>query len=395
MARVLLCKQIFDGEQLLVDHAVVLEGQRIAAVLPASDAPTSDAAIDYGDCLLAPGFIDLQVNGGGGVLFNAAPDVATLRTIADAHRTYGTTGFLPTLISDRPEVMRNAIDAVAQAMAEGVPGVLGIHLEGPCLNPARAGVHEAQRFQRADDATLQLLCSLAGGKTLVTLAPEVVGKEAITQLRDAGLVVCAGHSEADYEQTRQALAAGLQGFTHLFNAMPPLLSRAPGMVGAAIEDDASWFGIIADGHHVHPATLKIAVRAKCRGGALLVTDAMPTVGAVDASFELAGERISAVDGRLATADGTLAGAHLDMLTAVHNVAEFADLDWFEALRMASVYPARALGLDHELGAVRAGLRASLLVLDAGHRVVDTWVDGERYGPANGSSNGSTSVPTSA
>ena len=380
MAAVLSSKQLFDGRELLLDYAMVVEGDRIVEVLPASQAPVEGDRIDYGDCLLAPGFIDLQVNGGGGVLFNDAPSVATLRRLSDAHRAFGTTGFLPTLISDRPEVMSAAIAAVTRAIQERVPGVLGIHLEGPCLNPARCGVHATEHLRAADDETLALLQSLSHGKTLVTLAPERVSDAVISELSAAGVIVCAGHSEADYARTCGALDAGLQGFTHLFNAMPPLLSREPGIVGAALQDDRSWFGIIADGHHVHPAVLKAAVRAKPPGGAILVTDAMPTVGASEASFELYGERIRVVDGRLVTADGTLAGAHLDMHSAINNVIKCAGIERLEALRMASLYPARALGLEQELGALRPGLRANLVALDASGGVADTWVDGAASDP---------------
>ena len=378
MQAILTPSRLFDGDTLYENHALVIEDGRVSALVPATDVDMTGAT-DYPDCLAVPGFVDLQVNGGGGVLFNAAPEVATLEAMARAHRAYGTTGFLPTLISDTPQVMRRAIKAVAAAIEQGVPGILGIHLEGPCLSPGRHGAHDAADFVALDDEMLSLLTSLPTGKTLVTVAPEVAGNDGIARLVEGGAVVSGGHSEADYETTRAAFAAGMTGVTHLFNAMPPLLSRAPGMVGAALADEGSWFGIIADGHHVHPATLAAAVRAKQAGGALLVTDAMPTVGTPDASFELNGKRITAVHGRLTTADGTLAGAHLDMLSAVNNAARFAGLDWFEALRMASLYPARAIGLDGEIGALRPGMRASLLILDAQRRPLEAWVDGEPYG----------------
>jgi len=196
------------------------------------------------------------------------------------------------------------------------------------------------------------------------------------QLTDAGIVVCAGHTAASYQEIRAALAAGLGGFTHLYNAMTPLGSREPGVVGAALDDERSWFGIIADGHHSHPASFKAAVRAKQCGGAILVTDAMATVGGHCDSFELDGQRIRLAQGRCVNADGTLAGAHLDMLSAVGNAVRFAGIDWPEALRMASLYPARALGLEHELGAIRPGGRASLVALNRERQVVATWIDGD-------------------
>lgn len=326
---------------------------------------------------LVPGFIDLQVNGGGGVLFNSAPTVESLRLIGAAHRQFGTTGFLPTLITDSFAVMRQAVAAVAQAIQEGVPGVLGIHLEGPFLNPLRKGAHDAGKFCLLDQEGFEIVTSLAVGKTLVTLAPELTPAGMIERLAGQGVIVCAGHSAATYEQARDAIAAGVSGFTHLFNAMTPLQSREPGMVGAALADSDTWFGIIADGHHSHPAAFRIAVAAKPVGGAVLVTDAMPTVGAPEASFVLDGQTLVVREGRIVNAAGTLAGSHLDMLAAVNNAATYARLDWFEAVRMATRYPARALGMDGELGAIKAGYRASLLALDEARRIRASWIDGIR------------------
>jgi len=367
---------IFDGESVHEHKAVLIEGEHIVAVVDPEQVPADiGASYDLEGGTLIPGFIDLQVNGGGGVLFTAAPTVDSLRTIGAAHRQYGTTGFLPTLISTRFDVMREAVSAVAEAIAIGTPGVLGLHLEGPFLSPERKGVHDAGKFCQLDQTGLDILTSLQVGSTVVTLAPELTSPQMISRLVEEGVIVCGGHSGATYAQTRDALAQGLSGFTHLYNAMTPLQSREPGMVGAALADDDSWFGIIADGHHIHPAAFSVAVAAKKRGGALLVTDAMPTVGSPDTSFILDGKTIVASDGRVTNAEGTLAGSDLNMLLAVNNAAEFARLDWFEAVRMASLYPARALGLERELGAIRPGFRASLLALDSAHRIRASWVNG--------------------
>lgn len=377
ISQVITNGSIFDGERLLHNRAVFLSDGRIDRIVDVSELSGEEQVYDLQGGMLVPGFIDLQVNGGGGVLFNGAPSVETLRTIADAHRQYGTTGLLPTLISDSFDVMRLAIDAVRQAIREGVPGVLGLHLEGPFLNPERSGAHDPARFCTLDDEGLALVTSLETGKTLVTLAPELTTPATIGQLVDQGVIVCAGHSAADYAQTREALDAGVRGFTHLYNAMTPMQSRDPGMVGAALEDEDSWFGIIADGHHSHPASFRAAVAAKRTGGALLVTDAMPTVGSPDASFELNGETLVARDGKITNVQGRLAGSDLDMLTAVNNAAEFAGINWLEAVRMATLYPASALGLDRELGAIRPGYRASLAAFTAGRELLATWVDGVR------------------
>jgi len=378
IAQVIFNGRVFTADTLLDDHAVVIEGERIAAIVPREDIPADiSEAYDLQRGTLIPGFIDLQVNGGGGVLFNSAPTVASLRTIGAAHRQFGTTGFLPTLITTSYDVMREAVAAVEQALEQRVPGVLGIHLEGPFLNAERRGAHDSAKFCRLDEEGVAIASSLVGGKTLLTLAPELTTPDTIGRLVRGGVIVSAGHSAADYAMTRKALAAGLSGFTHLFNAMPPLLSRDPGMVGAALEDDESWFGIIADGHHVHPATFRVAIAAKRPGGAILVTDAMPTVGSTSPSFVLDGKIVTATHGRLTNASGTLAGSGLDMLSAVNNAAHFARIDWFEAVRMATLYPARALGLQRELGAIRPGYRASLLALDKERGIRASWIDGQR------------------
>lgn len=358
------------------DLAVLLDGARIADLLPPSDPRVRHAQQqDLHGAMLLPGFIDVQVNGGGGVLFNEAPTVETLRRIGAAHRRFGTTGFLPTLISDRAEVMRAALAAVEQALADGVPGVLGIHLEGPYLAPARKGVHDAKHFHAPGSDELALLCAPHRGVRLLTLAPDQVPLASIGALAGAGLIICAGHTAADYETTRAALAAGVRGFTHLFNAMTPFGSREPGVVGAALEDADSWCGIIADGHHVHPASLRVALAAKPRGKMLLVTDAMPPVGADRPDYVLNGETIIAKDGICRTAQGVLAGSALDMASAVRNAVQLLGLSLDEAAHMASTYPAEFLGMGESRGRIAPGYRADLVVLDDEYRVQQSWIGG--------------------
>ena len=369
---------IFNGTTAMRGKAALLSGDRVLDIVGESEIPGDvQERFDLQGGTLVPGFVDLQVNGGGGVLFNNDPSVETIRTIAAAHRRYGTTALLPTLITDDFPVMVQAIAAVRKAIDDGVPGVIGIHLEGPFLSPERAGAHDAAKFCHLDERGIELVCSLGRGKTLLTLAPELTTPATIQSLVRQGLIVASGHSAADYEQAVEALKAGVAGFTHLYNAMSPLQGRAPGMVGAALADEASWFGIIADGHHVHPAAFKAAVRAKRSGGALLVTDAMAPVGASDCTFALGEQMLRARDGRIVNEAGKLAGSALDMLSAVNNAAEFADIDWFEAQRMASLYPARALGLDTELGIIAAGSRASLVALDKQRCISACWIDGVR------------------
>ena len=376
MQRVLINGRIFDGQQILDGHAAVLDGAAVAAVLPAGEAPAGAARIDLEGGLLAPGFIDVQVNGGGGVLFNDQPSVEGIRTISRAHRPYGTTGLLPTLVSDDWAVMESAARAVEAALEQGLPGLLGIHFEGPYLNTARKGIHDDAVIRAVDPGALALFTSKTLGQVVVTLAPEMVAPDFIRALDGAGVRVCAGHTAASYAQVQRGLEAGIRGFTHLFNAMSPLTSREPGAVGAALEDPHSWCGMIVDGHHVHDASLKVAIAAKARGKSMLVTDAMPTVGADDKRFQIGGQTIVAQDGRCANAEGRLAGSDLDMASAVRNTVRRLGLPLEEALRMASRYPAAFLGLECRLGRIAPGFDADLVLLDDDLEVRETWIGGQ-------------------
>jgi N-acetylglucosamine-6-phosphate deacetylase len=378
MAEAFVNARVLGVDGFRDDVAVLVDDGRIEAILAADDARLRDAnRHDLGGRRLVPGFVDCQVNGGGDVLFNDAPTVATIRRIADAHRRFGTTGFLPTLISDDVEVMRAAIAAVDAAIRAGVPGVLGIHLEGPYLAKTRRGVHDAAKFRVPDAAEIDLVASLAGGVTLLTLAPECVPPAAIRKLTERGVIVAAGHTAATYATTRAALYAGVRGFTHLYNAMSPLASREPGVVGAALEDAASWCGIVADGHHVHPASLRVALAAKPRGKLFLVTDAMPPVGGAAETFALGGVEIACRDGRCETPEGVLAGSALDMASAVRNATGSLGIALDEAVRMASAYPADFLGIANAVGRIAPGLRADFVVLDDALGVHDVFIAGTR------------------
>ncbi len=368
---------VLTPQGLRSHHAVWLRGGRIEAVLDLSRdaAPVGAERVALDGGLLAPGFVDLQVNGGGGVLFNDQPDREGLRAIAAAHRRFGTTGLMPTLITDETAVMQRAVDAVEQAVADGEPGILGIHLEGPWLNPARKGVHDADRMVTPDEGLLAWLCRPRQARLLVTLAPERVPPGTVQRLVRAGVIVCAGHTDARYEQARAALDEGLAGFTHLFNAMSPLQGRAPGVVGAALEDRGSWCGLIVDGHHVHPASLRVVLAAKGVDACVLVTDAMPVVGTDATAFMLGGRRITLREGRLGTDDGTLAGSALGMAQAVRHAHQLLRLPLDAAIRMATANPARALGLAGQLGALAPGLRADLVHLDEDLNVRRSWIGG--------------------
>ena len=331
---------------------------------------------DLAGRLLLPGFIDTQVNGGGGVLFNDDPSVDSIIEIGRAHRRFGIVGFLPTLISDDLHVVSRAVHAVQKAIELGTAGVLGIHIEGPFLNAERKGVHDASKLRWLDEDGIGLLTSLKGGKTLVTLAPERTTPAIVRKLTQAGVIVSAGHTNATYDQVKEALEHGLTGFTHLFNAMSQLTGREPGVVGAALDDQDSWCGIILDGHHVDPVVLRIAMRSKRRDRFMLVSDAMPSVGAPHKPFTLQGRPISVADSMCIDEDGRLAGSDIDMATAVRNAREMLEVDLVDAVRMASLYPAQFLGLDRELGRIAPGYRANLVLIDEHVNVMETWIDGK-------------------
>jgi len=361
------------------DRTLLVRNGRIEAVLAAREVVGADRVLDLRGQLLAPGFIDCQVNGGGGALFNDDPSVKTIATIGRAHRAFGTTGFLPTLISDDLDVVEQGIDAVRAAIAAGVPGVLGIHIEGPFLNAEKRGVHDAGKLRALDMGAVKLLSRPHGGVTMVTLAPECTTPELIAALREAGVIVSAGHTNATFAELQPALAAGLRGFTHLFNAMSQLGNREPGAVGAALAHEASWCGLIADGHHVHPETLKLALRAKRHDRFLLVSDAMPSVGASIKNFILNGRPVHVQDGKCVDGNGRLAGADLDMATAVRNTARMLGVPLAQALRMASSYAAEFLALP-DVGRLASGQRANLVLLDDDLQVRETWIDGIATSP---------------
>ena len=374
-ARVLLEGRLVDG------RVVLIEGDRIAAIVEPSDSRCRGAqAHDLAGALLLPGFIDVQVNGGGGVLFNDAPTVESIRAIGEAHRRFGTTAFLPTLISDDTATIGRAMEAVRRAIGQKVPGVIGIHIEGPFINPARRGAHDAAKIHALDPAGERLLTQGCGGITLVTLAPEATTPEAIRRLASAGVVLSAGHTDATFEQMRAAFAAGVRGVTHLFNAMSPLASREPGAVGAALLDPDGWCGLIVDGRHVHRATLQLALRAKRLERFMLVTDAMPCVGAAQTAFVLQGRRIHVRDGVCVDDEGVLSGSAIDMATAVRNAMDLLGLPLEHAVAMASTHPASFLGLDGERGRIAPGCRADLVVADERMNVKQAWIGGEPPAP---------------
>lgn len=365
-------EHFFDGQTVRKNICVSIEQGKIISVAKVADEKAEKIA-----GLMAPGFIDVQVNGGGGALFNSAPTVETIKTIGSAHAKFGTTGFLPTLITDQVAVMEQAADAVAKAITENTPGVLGVHFEGPHLSIPKKGVHSPEFIRKISAQEMAVFTRQDLGKVVVTLAPENVAIEDIKTLVAAGVRVCLGHSNADFDTVYNALNAGATGFTHLFNAMSAFQAREPGMVGAALLDDNSWCGIIIDGHHVHYDAAKLAIRAKANGKIMLVTDAMPPVGTTDESFPFFDSKVIRTGDRLNALTGELAGSCLDMAGAVINTIKHLDIEPNEALRMASLYPASFLQLDNELGRLQPGCSADFVMLDTNYNVTQTWIAGQQ------------------
>ncbi len=372
--------RIFDGEAWHEDAALVVANGEVEAILPAGAVPAEVKQVEAGGAMLVPGFIDLQVNGGGGVMLNDHPDLASLETICAAHAPFGTTALLPTLITDTPEITASAVEAGRQAAKRRVPGFLGLHLEGPHLSLARKGAHDPDLIRTMTDADLEALVAAADEMPvlLTTVAPESVSAEQVETLVRAGVIVSLGHSDTAYANVAAYAQAGASMVTHLFNAMSPLGSREPGLAGAAIDTGTLFAGLIADGIHVDPATMGIALRAK-RGPAkiFLVTDAMAPIGTPMTSFTLNGRTIFRKEGSLRLADGTLAGADLDMISAVRFMHRTIGLELGEALRMASLYPAEAVGQAKRLGRLAKGARANIVALSGNLDVGSVWIDGVR------------------
>lgn len=379
--QILTGARIFDGHKFLNQHVLIVEDGKVSHILEVSTYENTNEdyrnaeTIQFSGGILTAGFVDLQVNGGGGILLNETPTIDGLKAIIAAHRKFGTTSMLPTFISDTIDNMKNIIEVANRALAENVSGMVGLHLEGPYFNFDRRGVHLPSMIRPVDDGVAELYKSLKNGVLMVTLAPEKVPNGFISDLVKANILVYAGHSDATYEQIKFALAEGLNGFTHLYNAMSPLTNREPGVVGAALDDEYTYVGLILDGKHVSSVSAKVAISAKKQGKICLVTDAMPPVGTDDDSFQLYGEKINVRDGTCITDGGTLAGSALDMATAVRNCHQDLGISLEESLKMASLYPAAALGMDHKIGQLKTGFQADIIHLNDELYVTKTSVNG--------------------
>ena len=374
--KVLHGARLFDGERLHDDRALVVEGASILSLTRFEDRPRGAEQVDLGGGILSPGFIDWQINGGGGVLFNAEPTVEGIAAIAAAHRRAGVTGFLPTVVTDAPRVLAEALAAAREAQAH-VPGALGIHVEGPFIDSRRKGVHPPEFIRPMGEADADALIAARAGVMVVTLAPASVPLDRIARLAKAGIVVSLGHSDASAEEAQGVFDAGASAVTHLYNAMSQLSSRAPGVVGAALADPRIICGLIADGEHAHAAAYRAALAAKGARGIALVSDAMPPAAGGPDVFELQGRRMTRVGNKLVAEDGTLAGAAITMRDAVDYVVHALEVPLADALMMATLTPARLLRVDDQVGRLKPGLRADLVHLSDDLQVRDVWAGGRR------------------
>jgi N-acetylglucosamine-6-phosphate deacetylase len=370
--------RLFDGERFFDDHALVVEDDSIRALVDVEERPRGGEQVDCGGGILAPGLIDWQINGGGGVLFNAEPTVEGIARIARAHRREGVTGFLPTVVTDAPEVLAAALAAAREAQAR-VPGALGIHVEGPFIDPRRTGVHPPQWIRPMRDEDAAALIEARAGAMVVTLAPASVPLALVRRLADCGIIVSLGHSDATTEEAEAIFDAGARAATHLFNAMSPLNSRAPGVVGAVLSDPRVVCGLIADGEHVHPAACRAAIAAKGAAGIALISDAMPPAAGGPDTFTLQGRTMRRVGQKLVDENGTLAGAAITLVDAVRYAATTLGLPLASALTMATLTPARLLCLDGRIGRLAPGFEANLVHFTDALDVAGVWIAGRAVG----------------
>ncbi|MDD2666638.1 MAG: N-acetylglucosamine-6-phosphate deacetylase [Methanocellales archaeon] len=353
---------IYTGKNIIYDKAIIIEGNKIKEIVELSKIPKELEAIDLNGLSIAPGFIDVQVNGGGGCLFNENPTEECISSIYEAHKRFGTTSFLPTIFTVSTEKMLQAIEVIKRCIENRKYGVIGLHIEGPYINENKAGVHDKRFIQQISDEELDVFIKDEGVIKLWTLAPELVEEAHIEKLRKKNIIVSAGHTDATYEQTKKSFKWGISSATHLFNAMSQFVGREPGVLGAVFDTDKIWAGIIADGMHVHFASVRVAKKIK-QEKLILVTDAMPPVGKPTTTFKIGTLEVSYSNGKCVTKDGTLAGSALDMATAVRNCIQKVGISKDEALRMASTYPAEFLGIQDRLGKIKIGYTADMVIFN--------------------------------
>ena len=374
MKRALLGSQIFCGERFYDHHALLIDGNSIIEIVDENNIPKAFNKIELNQGILAPGFIDLQVNGGGGILFNNRPTKESLNTIINAHQFFGTTSIMPTVISDSIKVLTKCTRAVAQEIKKN-SGLLGIHIEGPFFSLKYRGVHQKKYISKLSSEYLELFSNLKEYPVILTLAPECISMKDLNHLASLGIKIMAGHTDASYDELEQAAKNNLNGFTHLFNAMSQMSAREPGAVGAALDFDNLYASIIVDLHHVHHSLIELAYQKKPIGKLFFISDSMATINHGEPTFELYDEVVSEQNGRITNAEGKLAGSSITQIDAVKNAYQKCNIPLDHALAMASRYPAEFIGVDRYLGSLKPNYRADLVHFDSNFKVNNVWTSG--------------------
>ncbi len=369
--------RIYTGHEILDDHAIVVANGLIERICPLSELPADIEQRALNGAIISPGFIDVQLNGCGGVQFNDTAEAVTVETLEimqKANEKSGCTSYLPTLITTSDELMKQGIAVMRDYLGQHPNQALGLHLEGPWLNIVKKGTHNPDYVRKPDNELVDYLCANADVITKVTLAPEMAGPEVISKLSAAGIVVSAGHSNATLKEAKIGFRAGITFATHLYNAMPYITGREPGLVGAIFDEPDVYCGIIADGLHVDYANIRNAKRIK--GDKLcLVTDATAPAGANIEQFIFAGKTIYYRNGLCVDENGTLSGSALTMIEGVRNLVEHCGIALDEVLRMATLYPARAMGVATRLGSIAPGMVANLTAFTHDFKIIKTIVNG--------------------
>ena len=376
MKQALIGAQLFSGKEFFDNRALLIDGENIIDIINEHDIPKNFEIQKLNGGILSPGFIDLQVNGGGGKLFNNSPDKESLNAIIEAHQHFGTTSIMPTVISDSLNVLKRCTTTISEEI-ENNKSLLGVHIEGPFFNVKYRGVHQKQYINTINSDYLNLFESLKDFPVMLTLAPECISTKQLKHLKSLGFKILAGHTDASYDQLEEAIKYGLDGFTHLFNAMGQISAREPGVVGSALTFDNATASIIVDLHHVHPSLIQMAYKQKPQGKLFFVSDSMATIHHGEPSFELYDEVVSESNGRIINSEGKLAGSSITQIDAIKNAYQSCNIPLNEALAMASRYPAEYLGVANYLGSLKSGYRADLTHFDLDFQVQNVWVAGKQ------------------
>ena len=376
MKQALIGAQLFSGKEFFDNRALLIDGENIIDVINEHDIPNNFEIQKLNGGILSPGFIDLQVNGGGGKLFNNSPDKESLNAIIEAHQHFGTTSIMPTVISDSLNVLKRCATTISEEI-ESNKSLLGVHIEGPFFNVKYRGVHQKQYINTINSDYLNLFESLQDFPVMLTLAPECISIKQLKHLKSLGFKILAGHTDASYDQLEEAIKYGLDGFTHLFNAMGQISAREPSVVGSAFDFDETSASIIVDLHHVHPSLINLSFKQKPKGRLFFVSDSMATINHGEPSFELYDEVVSESNGRIINSDGKLAGSSITQIDAIKNAYQKCNIPLESAIAMATLYPAEYLGVSHYIGQLKPGHRADLAHFDSSFKVHNVWVSGKQ------------------